>query len=213
MKHHRNGGSGQRTDGLWRLLYLPQVYNTFTSAVGAESVMKQLAERFVRPRPDDRILDVGCGTARILRYLPVARYVGIDNNTRYISAARERYGVRGEFIVGDVGALSADLSERFDIVLASGILHHIDDASAERLLAASARLLAENGRMVIVDPAFAPGQSPLAKFFISLDRGRNVRTPEHYLILARTSFGRVQPHICDLHPWLPYTQVIMECLV
>jgi ubiquinone/menaquinone biosynthesis C-methylase UbiE len=206
-------GSGERTHGLWSLLYLPQVYNALTSVVGSEAVMKLLAERFVRPRPEDRILDVGCGTARILRYLPVARYVGIDNNSRYISAARERYQNRGEFVVGDVGALSLNPSERFDIVLASGILHHIDDASAKGLLAVSARLLAKNGRMVIADPVVAPGQSPVAKFLISLDRGRNVRTPEHYLALARTSFEKVHSHVCDLHPWLPYTQFIMDCAV
>jgi ubiquinone/menaquinone biosynthesis C-methylase UbiE len=206
-------GSGERTHGLWSLLYLPQVYNALTSVVGSEAVMKLLAERFVRPRPEDRILDVGCGTARILRYLPVARYVGIDNNSRYISAARERYQNRGEFVVGDVGALSLNPSEQFDIVLASGILHHIDDASAKGLLAVSARLLAKNGRMVIADPVVAPGQSPVAKFLISLDRGRNVRTPEHYLALARTSFEKVHSHVCDLHPWLPYTQFIMDCAV
>jgi ubiquinone/menaquinone biosynthesis C-methylase UbiE len=206
-------GSGERTHGLWSLLYLPQVYNALTSVVGSEAVMKLLAERFVRPRPEDRILDVGCGTARILRYLPVARYVGIDNNSRYISAARERYQNRGEFVVGDVGALSLNPSERFDIVLASGILHHIDDASAKGLLAVSARLLAKNGRMVIADPVVAPGQSPVAKFLISLDRGRNVRTPEHYLALARTRFEKVHSHVCDLHPWLPYTQFIMDCAV
>ena len=206
-------GSGERTHGLWSLLYLPQVYNALTSVVGSEAVMKLLAERFVRPRPEDRILDVGCGTARILRYLPVARYVGIDNNSRYISAARERYQNRGEFVVGDVGALSLNPREQFDIVLASGILHHIDDSSAKGLLAVSARLLAKNGRMVIADPVVAPGQSPVAKFLISLDRGRNVRTPEHYLALARTSFEKVHSHVCDLHPWLPYTQFIMDCAV
>ena len=213
MKDRPSGDPGQRTHGLWSLLYLPKVYNAFTTVVGSESVMKTLAERFVRPRPQDRILDVGCGTARILRYLPVARYVGIDDNSRCIAAARERYRNSGEFVVGDVGALSANPDERFDIVLASGILHHIDDARAKRLLAASARLLDENGRMVIVDPVFSSAQSPVAKFLISLDRGRNVRTPEQYLTLAKTCFQKVHSQVCDLHPWLPYTQFVMECLV
>jgi hypothetical protein len=48
---------------------------------------------------------------------------------------------------------------------------------------------------------------------ISLDRGRNVRTPEHYLTLASICFEKVHSHVCDLHPWLPYTQFVMECLV
>jgi ubiquinone/menaquinone biosynthesis C-methylase UbiE len=213
MKYLPNGDSGQRTHGLWSLLYLPKVYNAFTTVAGGESVMKILAERFVRPGPEDRILDVGCGTARILRYLSVARYVGIDNNVRCISAARERYQNGGQFVVGDVGALSMHPDDRFDIVLAIGILHHIDDASAERLLATSARVLATNGRMVIADPVFVPGQSPVAKFLIGLDRGCNVRSPEQYLALARTSFQKVHSRVCDLHPWLPYTQFVMECLV
>jgi SAM-dependent methyltransferase len=213
MKHLQNGVSGQRTHGLWSLLYRPAVYNAFTSAVGSESVTKLVSERFVRPRPEDHILDVGCGTARILRYLPVARYVGIDNNPKYIAAARERYRTRGEFVVGDVAALPLDPSERFDIVLASGVLHHIDDQSAKRLLAASAGLLAKNGRMVTRDPVFAPGQSTAAKLVIRLDRGCNVRTPEHYLALVSPSFEKVHTHVCQLHPWLPFTQFIMECAV
>lgn len=213
MNHLPNGGSGQRTHGLWGLLYRPKIYNAFTSAVGSESVTKLVSERFVRPRPEDRILDVGCGTARILRYLPVARYVGIDNNPKYITAARERYRNKGEFIVGDVGALPVNPSERFDIVLASGVLHHIDDEFAKRLLAESAQLLAKDGRMVTRDPVFAPGQSAAAKLVISLDRGCNVRTPEQYLALATTSFKKVHTHICQLHPWLPFTQFIMECVI
>jgi SAM-dependent methyltransferase len=206
-------GSGERTHGLWSLLYLPQVYNALTSVVGSEAVMKLLAERFVRPALKIVFSTLGAGQLAfcgICRSRDMSASITTQDTSR---AARERYQNRGEFVVGDVGALSLNPSERFDIVLASGILHHIDDASANGLLAVSARLLAKNGRMVIADPVVAPGQSPVAKFLISLDRGRNVRTPEHYLALARTRFEKVHSHVCDLHPWLPYTQFIMDCAV
>jgi SAM-dependent methyltransferase len=201
----------QRNRGLWYPLRLPIVYNTFTSLVGSEGVMKLVAERFVRPHPSDCILDVGCGTARILNYLPVKRYVGIDNNQKYIVAARDRYRERGEFLVGDVDDLSGIAGSRFDIIIASGILHHINDVSAAKLIAASAQLLAGDGRMVIADPVFVSTQSLLAKVLISLDRGRNVRTPDHYLAIAKNKFRRIDSTICDLHSWLPYTQFVMEC--
>ena len=49
-----------------------------------------------------KVLDVGCGPANILAYLPPVDYTGVDLNEKHIAYAREAYGDRGRFIVGDV---------------------------------------------------------------------------------------------------------------
>jgi SAM-dependent methyltransferase len=203
--------ASQREKGLWRILSVPSAYDTFQRAIGATAFRQSLVDEFIRTRPSDRVLEVGCGTARILDHLSVSRYVGIDNNPKYIANARRRYSNRGEFISADVGNLSLDASERYDIVLALGLLHHIDDQAATRLLAEACRHLADGGRVVTVDPALVRGQPLVARVLISLDRGRHVRTPEQYEWLGRQSFAKVRYHICNLLPHVPYTHCIMEC--
>src|SRR5437868_1952133 len=103
---------------LWGILALPNVYDFYHKVIGAEYARRMLADEFIRSQPTDRILEVGCGTARMLDYLSPSRYVGIDVNAEYIADARRRYGDRGEFITGDVGTFSFDRSDRYDLVLA-----------------------------------------------------------------------------------------------
>ncbi|MBI4252597.1 class I SAM-dependent methyltransferase [Candidatus Uhrbacteria bacterium] len=76
-----------------------------------------------------RVLDIGCGSARLFRYLrdKGVRYIGIDNNQYLIEKARERYP-RGTFIHGDVLQLEKipELSgQTFDCVFCISLLSHI----------------------------------------------------------------------------------------
>jgi ubiquinone/menaquinone biosynthesis C-methylase UbiE len=201
----------QREKGAWRLLSVPGIYDAFQTAIGARSSRQRLVDEFIRARPGDRVLEVGCGTARMLDHFSVSSYVGIDNNHQYIADARRRYGNRGEFIVADVRNLSLDPSQRYDIVLALGLLHHIDDQTVAQLFSGMRRRLADGGRMVTGDAAFVRGQPLFARLMVTLDRGRHVRTPEEYQALARQCFGKVHSTVGNLLPHLPYTHCIMEC--
>lgn len=197
--------------GLWWILTLPNLYDSYQELVGATRVRQRLADEFIRVHAADRVLEVGCGTARMLDHLAAARYVGIDHNPQYIADARRRYGNRGEFITGDLAMLSLGVPDCYDIVLAIGVLHHIDDTTATRLFSEASRVLSRGGRMITVDPAFVGGQPLLAKLLVSLDRGRNVRTPERYEALAQSSFPNVRSHVCNLLPHIAYTHCVMEC--
>ena len=62
---------------------------------------------YVRPVAKDKILDIGCGPADILNYLPDVDYTGFDSNPKYIVAARKRFDNRGNFLCRAVKVMSS----------------------------------------------------------------------------------------------------------
>ena len=99
----------------------------------------------------------------------------------------------------------------FDIVLAMGLLHHLDDVEAASLVALASQALVSGGRFVAIDPARAPGQPHVARWLIGRDRGEYVRTADAYAELARGSFGSVAVTVRSDLLRVPYTHAVLEC--
>src|SRR5207249_5233553 len=96
----------------------------------------------------EKVLDIGCGPGDRLGTLPEVSYTGFDLNPGYIAEAQRRHGGQGRFFCADIG--SVDLSAEkgsFDVILAHGILHHVDDERAARLFAVARDLLKVGGRL------------------------------------------------------------------
>ena len=195
------------------LLEKPALYQLFSRLVGAESSRAEFVEKYVRPRAGDAVLDVGCGPADILDHLPEVGYFGFDISPSYIESARRRYGDRGQFFCERVSEARA-FAERegtFDIVLAIGILHHLDDGEARDLFSLARRALRAGGRLVTLDPCYVAGQSAIARYLASRDRGRFVRTEAQYRALAQPAFGEVKSTVRHDLLRMPYTHIILEC--
>lgn len=77
---------------------------------------------------DDTVLDIGCGNGALTYDVAkkAGQVVGIDLNEKSISLARQRYS-RGNigYICGNV--LNDLPDERFDVVILSNVLEHIDE--------------------------------------------------------------------------------------
>jgi SAM-dependent methyltransferase len=155
------------------------------------------------------VLDLGCGPGDLVRYLGDVLYVGVDVSEAYIERAGRLYGDRAEFRVGDATRLDDDL-RGFDLVLAFGVVHHLDDEGALRLFAGAADALVPGGRVVTVDPALADGQPRAARFVISRDRGNNVRTAEAYARLAEGALRDVTVRTRGDLLRIPYTHCVLE---
>lgn len=193
------------------LLARASVYSLFRKLVGRDAARLAYAREHLRLEPGQRVLDIGCGTGDILEFLPPVRYVGYDASARYIERARRRFGERGEFhcrAVDDGLPLAAG---SFDLVIAHGVLHHLDDGAARTLLRVARRALRPGGRLVTFDGCFTDGQSLAARLFLSLDRGRHVRARDAYERLARSEFDHVKSFVRHDFIRLPYTHLIMEC--
>lgn len=204
----------QITSGLRSILSLPSVYSLTQNLFGAERARAVLAREYVRAEPGQRLFDIGCGTAQLLPHLPEnVEYVGVDLSQSYIDAARVTHGDRGEFHCVDVNSVDGGSMFRdFDIAMATGLLHHLDDDQARSMFKIAYAALGPNGRLITLDGCFAAHQSSAARFIIARDRGRNVRTADQYVALASEVFREVRVAIRDDLLRIPYTHAILECL-
>ncbi|MFZ1165849.1 MAG: class I SAM-dependent methyltransferase, partial [Candidatus Sulfotelmatobacter sp.] len=158
----------------------------------------------------DRILDVGCGPGSMVPYLPKSEYVGFDANPDYIQQAQRRFP-EAHFTCDQVNEYNLPQSEYFDIVIALGILHHLDDPEAVQLFRMARRTLKPDGRLITSDGVWLASQSKFAKFLLSRDRGRFVRQAEEYVALASTSFSSVSSAVRHDMLRIPYSHLILEC--
>ena len=193
------------------LLAHPGLYSLFRRLVGRDGTRLVYAREHLRAEPGQRVLDLGCGTGDILQFLPDVRYLGYDISERYVEHARRRFGQRGEFHCAGITEDMPVETSSFDLAIAHGVLHHVDDATATSLFRVARRALVPGGRLVTFDGCFVEGQSAAARLFLSLDRGEHVRELAEYERLARTSFEHVHASVRHDLIRIPYTHLVLEC--
>lgn len=201
----------ERSTGPWALLKRASVYSALQDLIGGPRLRRYIVEQYIRPRRSHSILDVGCGPADFAPLMTDVDYLGIDHNSSYIERARSRYGGRARFLHGDVCDDNSGITGAFDIIIAIGLLHHLDDRQTAALLRAVRRRLKPSGRMVTIDPALTFPQHWIARLIIRNDRGQHVRQPIEYERLARAEFSEVLTELRTDLLRLPYTHVIMQC--
>jgi SAM-dependent methyltransferase len=166
----------------------------------------------VRPCHGMKILDLGCGPATILKYLPRSiSYVGIDISRRYIDSAKLKFSDRGSFYCLPLELLSEKFKNAFDLVLGLGLLHHLDDDQANLFFNIASEALRTEGRCLTIDPCIVTGQPIFARLMIKMDRGQNIRLPLEYKELVGTTFEKVVQTVSHDKLRIPYTHHIMEC--
>ncbi|MBU3564427.1 bifunctional 2-polyprenyl-6-hydroxyphenol methylase/3-demethylubiquinol 3-O-methyltransferase UbiG [Polynucleobacter sp. MWH-HuK1] len=200
----------QITHGIRAILSHPSIYRVFQSMMGAHQGRKWFVENFVKSFPGMKVLDIGCGPADILAYMPGVDYYGFDVDGAYIKHAHKKFGPRGKFHCKQLQITDLESLPLFDIVLALGLLHHLDDSVAADVIRLATKALKPGGRFLTIDPCFDPLQNPIARLLIRGDRGQNIRDKTGYEALASVFFEspRVEVHH---RAWIPYTHCIMVC--
>ena len=198
----------QKTSGLYRLTQIPAAYEWLQDVLGAARSRRELVDTYVRPRPGDRVLDLGCGPASILPLLGEVDYVGIDLNPRHIEQARAASPDRGTFLVKSSAELNVDEMGPFDLVCCFGLLHHLEDQEAAELARHARAALKPSGRLVAVDPVFEEGQHWIARRLAQADSGQCVRQASAYKALIESAFSSCETHVRHDLLRIPYSHCI-----
>jgi SAM-dependent methyltransferase len=153
-----------------------------------------------------RVLDLGCGSGRLLGPLldgGARQIVGIDGSTALLARAEHRAAGdallaeaveagRIELVRGDIRHLR--VAGRFSLIIAVGVLPHLDGPAAvgEMLRSARSRLTSA-GRLVLDD--LGPGQMPTRDLPLSMDWRRAMgdrQVTRHSRLLHEDEAGGVR---------------------
>ena len=194
-----------------RVLSHPAVYKNFKRAVLPAGTLERLVDEHFVVDDGGSVLDLGCGFGDYAPlYADRCRYVGIDHNESYIETAREmNAGSPATFLVADVADPVVLDHGPYDLILMSGVLHHLPSSAVRELAELIRPLLSATGRFVAMEPVFDPDQRLTARLTIAADRGRFARDEEGYRYLLDTSFPKVDTTIVSGMLRIPYTHVII----
>jgi len=202
----------ERNSGLQRWLKVPFLYNLLQDAIGGNALRRRFIQSHVRAKAGDKVIDIGCGPAQILPWLPDVEYLGFDVNPSYIASAKWTHGDKGTFVVGDTKSLWDDSRFRnADIAIGLGILHHLDDDDAAHCIRFAHHAMKHGGRFVCLDACWVSNQGFLSRYIMSQDRGQNVRTEQAYRQLAARVFKNVDAWVDTKPMRIPYVTVVLEC--
>lgn len=200
------------TKHITSILNSPTIYTLFAKLSGSDQGLTRFVKDYIKPDKKNKLLDIGCGPANIINYLPDIDYTGFDISESYIKSAREKYGNKGKFFCTAISPDIINEEKVYDIAIASGVIHHLTDDKTKDLFGLAYKVLKHGGKLITLDGCYVEKQSAIKKFILSQDRGKYVRTEKAYKELANTYFQSVNVFIIEDLLNLPYTHIIMECI-
>ena len=150
-------------------------YDGFAKAYAAENESNLFNAYYERPEmlrlagdvSGRRILDAGCGSGPLTQALRArgAVLTGFDASAAMVDLARERLGEDADLHVADLGAPLPFADAEFDDVVASLVLHYLEDWAGP--LAELRRVLKPGGRLIlsVIHPGIYPIVYPDADYF------------------------------------------------
>ena len=143
---------------------MPNNYDSFAEAYTAQTEANLINGYYARPAllalagdvAGRRILDAGCGSGPLSAALrdQGAIVTGVDSSVKMLELARRRLGDDADLRVADLGGRLPFDDSAFDDVVASLVLHYLEDWTAP--LAELRRVLTPGGRLIVaVDHPFA----------------------------------------------------------
>lgn len=200
----------ERTSILYNFINNPIIYQAIQKLMSGNSFREKFLKENVKDK-NLKILEVGCGSAEILKYIPVNEYYGYDIDPRSIQAAKQNHPYENCYFFNKK-LEKKDISKlpNFDLILLFGILHHLNDTQAKKILDLCRKKMKKDAKLLILDPIFTSNQNIFARLLIKSDRGLNVRKEDEYLNLFKKNFKNVKSKITNQF-FVPYTWFTTIC--
>lgn len=137
--------------------FLTKWYDSIVNFLGFGQRYYAKAAGHIQPKDQDRILDIGTGTANlaivIKRKYPKVKIIGVDPDKKILEIAKRK--IKKEVL--DIELVNAPAqklpfpSESFDFVVSSLTIHHIPKMFKRESFLEMKRVLKKNGTILIVD--------------------------------------------------------------
>lgn len=203
---------GERTTGLHRAVTIPALYMFIQRSLAGKDAHARVADLVFPDFNGARVLEIGCGPGTWVPYLKgVGEYVGIDRNADHIRSANQALANENvRFVCEDLADFARSGADKaFDFVIGMGILHHMDDATCNDVLATASGSMTAGATYIGVEPVRHKRQHPVARLLKRLDSGMHIRTEEGYRRLLANSFAEVETTVRTDLMRVPYS----HCLI
>jgi ubiquinone/menaquinone biosynthesis C-methylase UbiE len=156
-----------------RFSALTRIYDPVVAATSREGRFKRMLIEQAAPSPEQRILDLGCGTGtlaiQVKQREPAAEVAGLDADPEMLERAREKAGRAGvdlELAEGMSNELPFE-DGSFDRVLSTLFFHHLNPEPKRQTAREIARVLRPGGELHVADWG-APSDPVMAAAFLGI---------------------------------------------
>jgi len=200
----------QRKNQIYNFINNPLIYKIIQYVMSGTSFRNSIIKKNIR-KSNLKILDIGCGPAQILEHIPRCDYYGYDIDQRSIQYAKKKYRQKNyHFYCKKFNKTEVKKLPKFDFIIFFGILHHLSNKEADKMLTLCKRIMKKNSKLLTEDPILIEKQNVIAKFLIEKDRGTNVRQKKEYINLLKKHFKKIKNKVTHQF-FIPYTWFTTIC--
>lgn len=190
----------------------PRLYGSVQSLIRGRKFQKKFVEKYLKLSPGMAVLDVGCGTGWLysaIRDLH-CEYTGIDSCEKRIRTCKARFENKEAFQVAKAEGIKSLSENKYDVVVAFGLLHHLEDNEAKSLAEGAHRCLKKSGQLITADGVFLEKQNIVKKMLLRLDRGKFIRNTHEYKEIIRKYFPNPECNLEDQLFFMPYDLIVIR---
>ncbi len=168
------------------------LYELFQKMLGGDQTRKKFVREYLVLDSNDKILDYGCGTAKISQLLGKVDYYAYEPQFKYHQKIKKNTNnSEVTFFWVEKIELHDEYNHLFDCIILSGVLHHLHANHIEELLKILKNKLRPGGTIVTIDPVIKQPMGLLNKLVNKLDRGNSIMYDKDFEKKITSCLGNV----------------------